>query len=92
MDLGLLLDLGLFSFDRDDQRVLAQGQGLLDGFRQPRPDLGVALQAVDDDFDVVLDPAIELQVVGQTNDLPVDAARTKPRLSMSSNRSLYSPF
>ena len=79
MDLGLCrtLDFGLLSFDRNDQRVLAQVQCLLDGFRQPRPDLGVALQAVDDDFDVVLDPAIELQVVGEANDTAVDACAEK---------------
>ena len=38
-----------------------------------RPDLRLVLQAVDDDLDIVLDAAVELEVVGQAHNLPVHA-------------------
>ena len=47
-----------------------------DRLGQPRPDVRPGLQAVDDDFDVVLDLAVEREVVGQRDDLAVDPART----------------
>ena len=41
---------------------------------------GIDLQAIDDDLDVVLDPAIELQVVGQADDLAIDAGADEAAL------------
>ena len=67
-------------FDRDDQRAFAQGQGLLDGLGQARPDLRLDLQPVDDDLDVVLDAPVELQVVGQAHDLAIDAGADEAAL------------
>ena len=58
----------------------AQGQRLLDRLGQPRPHLRLVLQPVDDDLDVVLDPAVELQVVGQADDLAIDAGADEAAL------------
>ena len=44
---------------------------MLDGLRQSRPDLVVVLEPINDDGDVVLDPLVEPEVVGQSNILVV---------------------
>ncbi len=61
-------------FNSDDDVAFRQVHRLLDGFRQTRPHLAVDLQAIDDDCDIVLDAAIEVQVVGQAHDLAIDAS------------------
>ena len=53
---------------------------------------GSILQPVDDDLDVVLDRRSSFRSSVRRTTWPSTRARTKPRLSMSSNRSLYSPF
>ncbi len=70
----------LLRFDGDDERAFAEGQGLLDGLRQARPHFRLELQPVDDDLDVVLDAAVELEVVGQPHDLAIDAGADEAAL------------
>ncbi len=70
----------LRGFDGNDQVPFGERQRLFDRLRQPRPLLGVGLQPVDDDLDVVLDAPVELQVVGQPHDLAVDAGADEAAL------------
>src|SRR5207249_2897347 len=49
---------------------------LFDCLREARSHLWLILQAVDNDLDVVLDLAIELQIVGQLDNLAID---TRPQ-------------
>ena len=65
---------------RDDERAFAQRQRLLDGLRQARANVRLVLEAVDDDLDVVLDAAVELQVVGEPDDLAIDAGADEAAL------------
>ena len=64
----------------DDQRAFAEGQRLFDGLRQARPHFRLQLQPVDDHLDVVLDAAVELEVVGQAHDLAVHAGAEEAAL------------
>ena len=63
------------ALDRHDQRPLAQPEGLLHRLRQPPPRVlrRRRLQAVDDHLDVMLNLAVQPEVVGQRIDLAVDA-------------------
>ncbi len=64
-------------FGRDDDRPLPAHQGLFDGFDQPATLTGTGIQAgtglepVDHDLDLMLDLAVERQVVGQIDHLTV---------------------
>src|SRR6266498_1959202 len=66
--------------DGDDERALGQSQRLLDGFRKARPHLRIVLEPVDDNFNVVLDATIELEVIGQADDLAIDASADEAAL------------
>ena len=73
--------LGLASSTATMSVALRQRQRLLDRFGQPRAArFGIVLQAIDDDLDVVLDAAVELQVVGQPHDLAIDAGADEAAL------------
>ena len=93
-----VLELSRATAIRDLRRAMIDGalaaasMRLLDRLGQPRRGSGAGLEPVDDDLDVVLDLAVELQVVGQPDDLAVDAGPQEARFSRSANRSLYSPF
>ena len=64
---------GLLGLDLDEHRSFANRQRQLDGFGKSRPDVGLVLQPVDHDFDVVPHLAIEMQVVVQRNGFAVDS-------------------
>ena len=67
-------------FHRDDERAFGQRQRLLDRLGQARTHAGIVLQAIDDNLDVVLDPAIELQIVGEPDHLAIDAGADEAAL------------
>src|SRR5436190_642187 len=58
---------------RDDDRPIRQTERLLDRLGKPRADLRLVRQPIDDDGDIVLHPAVELEVVGQADHLAVHA-------------------
>ena len=60
-------------FHRDNQVAVAECQGLVHGLGQARTHLRLVFQTVDDDLDVMLDALVELQVVGEFDDLTVHA-------------------
>lgn len=71
-----LFVLGLFfiaGLDRDDEVAFRESQGLLDGFRQAGADFRVHLQAIDHDGNVVFDPPVQFEIVGEPDDLAIDA-------------------
>ena len=57
----------------NDQRPFAEGQRLFDGLREARPHFRLQLQPIDHHLDIVLDAAVELEVVGHPHDLAVHA-------------------
>src|SRR5262245_22468454 len=67
----------IFFLRRDNDASFAQKKRLIDRLRQPRPDLGVDAQPIDNNLDVVLDLAVELEVVAQADNLAVHAGAEK---------------
>ena len=62
------------SFGRNDDGSLAKLEGLFDRFSKPSAQGGRRgrLEPVDHDLDLMLDLAVECEVVGQVDDLAVD--------------------
>jgi len=61
------------SLDGNNQRPVRERECLLDGLGESRADAGLVLQSVDDNRDVVLDPLVESEVVGEAHDPAIDA-------------------
>ncbi len=79
-------------FNADNDRSFRRRQRLLDRFSKSGADFGCYLEPIDDNGDIVLDAPIELEIVGEPNDLPVDAGTDEAPFQHFCEKILEFPF